>query len=457
MSYKSIAICILFSSVLFAQEYGTGALLNESKFILSPKSPPITRGDLKKLPIKFSLKHYTPTPKNQGNYSTCTGWATSYAARTILEAIKNDWRGSEVNKNAFSPSYVYNQIRPTDGCNGGASLIDGLELITKQGVLPFKEFGYDCERKVNDDDKKRANKFKVKEYREIISRTSKNKTLNIKKSLTQLKPIVAGIHCPKSLFRAKGVWHPNKKDYEKITSGHALTVIGYDDNIEGGAFEIMNSWGVDWGNGGYLWIRYEDFEHFCVWAGELIDEQNNKGYNQISSEIFIRKLNNKIFQLRKNENSYSLSEKLKVGDKFQLYLKNRIPSHLNIFSYDSTSGLKHIFPFDERTSEFIAYKNQTVIIPGEDYTFELDDNFGLSEFIIIVSTSELKEYISNFLSDSTKIKKDFHGLLSFLSSKIKVYLGSNLKDTKIILEDISKNNFASVVKIDINYTAREEK
>ena len=40
---------------------------------------------------------------------------------------------------------------------------------------------------------------------------------------------------------------------------HALCIIGYDDNRFGGAFEIVNSWSSDWGNSGYLWIRYRDF------------------------------------------------------------------------------------------------------------------------------------------------------------------------------------------------------
>jgi C1A family cysteine protease len=40
---------------------------------------------------------------------------------------------------------------------------------------------------------------------------------------------------------------------------HAICIIGYDDKRYGGAFEIVNSWGSDWGNGGYLWIKYNDF------------------------------------------------------------------------------------------------------------------------------------------------------------------------------------------------------
>jgi len=55
---------------------------------------------------------------------------------------------------------------------------------------------------------------------------------------------------------------------EKIEGGHAIVVVGYDDNMKiknniiggsesTGAFQIRNSWGADWGQNGYGWLPYE--------------------------------------------------------------------------------------------------------------------------------------------------------------------------------------------------------
>ena len=56
----------------------------------------------------------------------------------------------------------------------------------------------------------------------------------------------------------------------KANSGHALTVVGYNDNVcidvngdgtispsERGAFKIANSWGSDYANNGYVWVLYD--------------------------------------------------------------------------------------------------------------------------------------------------------------------------------------------------------
>ena len=50
--------------------------------------------------------------------------------------------------------------------------------------------------------------------------------------------------------------------------GHAMVIIGYDDNMYGGAFEILNSWGEEWGDNGYIWIRESDLIKYSLayWA-----------------------------------------------------------------------------------------------------------------------------------------------------------------------------------------------
>ena len=51
------------------------------------------------------------------------------------------------------------------------------------------------------------------------------------------------------------------KEKERIEGGHAIVLVGYDDNDDryggDGSFIIRNSWGTSWGNEGYGRLPYD--------------------------------------------------------------------------------------------------------------------------------------------------------------------------------------------------------
>ncbi len=78
---------------------------------------------------------------------------------------------------------------------------------------------------------------------------------------------------------------------EKIVGGHAVDAVGFDDNkvikngnVDGmetkGALLIRNSWGTDWGDGGYGWLPYEYvLQGLAVdWWSVLKNEWINTGH-----------------------------------------------------------------------------------------------------------------------------------------------------------------------------------
>ena len=72
--------------------------------------------------------------------------------------------------------------------------------------------------------------------------------------------------CPKVFHIKTSVWTTTPDDTlsDWKHSGHAMLVVGYDDNIAGGAFRVLNSWGTDWADHGFIWIKYKDFTQWCV-------------------------------------------------------------------------------------------------------------------------------------------------------------------------------------------------
>ena len=79
----------------------------------------------------------------------------------------------------------------------------------------------------------------------------KKKVDNVKRSLINGNPVVIGFKVEESFYSAKTVFEPDNLGSD---GGHAMCVVGFDDDKYGGSFEVINSWGPSWGNNGYMWI-----------------------------------------------------------------------------------------------------------------------------------------------------------------------------------------------------------
>ena len=284
---KILIICMLFASYSFGQ-FGTGLLFDDvasSEF--SYKKP--DKGYAGDLPSGFSLKAHTPYVKNQGNYGTCTSWATAYSAFTTAYAFSM----SLTNRNtitglAFCPYFMYNQVKADESCSSGSSIPLSLVLLIETVAKKFYAPVIGCGTEITSDLIKDASNFKINDAYILYEEGSKfpgelneaNITTfltskatpdhsDFKAALTTGTPIVFGAFIPNSFFAAKGsVWEPTYEERQNIGAAvlsnegmhqmHAMTIIGYDDNKYGGAYEIMNSWGEAWGNKGFIWIKYDD-------------------------------------------------------------------------------------------------------------------------------------------------------------------------------------------------------
>ncbi len=277
---RLISICFCLTC-LFAQaqeEFGTGLLPDDGTYETLPmQAPLVTRGIL---PSSYSLLKFCPEVKSQGGYSTCTGWATAYAARTILEAVKQEWTDRElITREAFSPLFVYAQIKnpAAVNCNIGTSITDALYLMKEKGVSKYSQLDVQCADNVSNDLMGPAKRYKIDGFK-ILLRSADDtatKLSNVKRAISENKPVVIGMYklpptFQTSLMNGKEDWDGDDKTYAaNRLLGHAMCVIGYDDNRKGGSFQIMNSW-INWGNKGIGWVKYNDFLKYTQQAYELI-------------------------------------------------------------------------------------------------------------------------------------------------------------------------------------------
>jgi Papain family cysteine protease len=424
-----INLLLLFTYALFSvttgQNYGTGLLIDDESFENNAKSVPLMRGDYQNLPMSISLKEYSPTPGSQGSYGTCTGWSSAYAGRTILEAMHNNWNKQEIDSNAFSPSYIYNQIKIGKGCFGGASIISALDVLKEQGGLKMSNFAYDCDLEVTDENKKSAQEYTIIEYREVSDKNTADKAIKVKKSLSEYKPIVIALDCPSSFYSAGELWTPKKTDYKRWSVGHALCVVGYDDEKYGGAFEIINSWSTSWGKGGYTWIKYEDFQYFCLFAFELIDKVIHEKYDwDLSGSLKFIESGNRPMRTTYGNSLFEMEKSYVSGTLFELFVSNNEPAYVYAFGTDTTNVTYKIFPFHNQMLAYLPYSENNFAIPDEGSYTMLDENSGTTYYCFLYSNEELD--IDLILEKFQKNNKTFE-------ENLKVALGNKLIDKSNIL------------------------
>jgi len=390
-----LAILVI-THVVQAQDvknFGTGCLFDSARYANIPLSAPLVRGNYN-LPSSASMRSFCPIPQDQGSSGTCTAWSTTYASRTILYSQRKKLTSpSEINTSAFSPSYVYNQIRLTNDCSYGAYISDALDLLKSQGCVTYKEFGFECSRAVTDKEKKKAKDFTIRDYKRLFvyDGTSRAVVTPIKKSLSENKPVVISMRCFGSLEKAKDVWNPPANSANDTNKGfHAMTVIGYDDTKFGGAFELMNSWGAEWGSNGFIWIRYADFQKNCMEAYEISDGYVEPAKPSFSGEMTFKLQDGKVMETTFQQSLYQMKQPYYSGTTFQFYLTHNEPTYLYVIGTDKSGKCSMLFPYDKTISPYLSYKTGTIAFPDEDHFIRLDTKKGTDYICAFYSKAPIR-------------------------------------------------------------------
>jgi hypothetical protein len=219
------------------------------------------------LPPRYVIpKNMFPTPMAQGYQQSCVGFAIGYAYCSYYYSVKNHWLPNSDDK-IFSPAYLYRLARSCENCKtcGVSNLKIAFDKWANTGNVTINSYPKylpkDCES-VDQNTQSNANdlakNYKMKDQYQSLD--IRNGDLSrIRTHIFSDHPVVI-LALINEKFKNLGprdslfVYKSKKPGVE----WHALTVIGYDDNKKpNGAFLIMNSYGPDWGDKGFLWIDTE--------------------------------------------------------------------------------------------------------------------------------------------------------------------------------------------------------
>jgi hypothetical protein len=354
------------------------------------------------LPERVSLERFAPTIKNQGQQGSCVAWSSTYAARTILEAAST---GAKPDQIAYSPAYTYNQIG-LEGCQG-SYIIKAMELMNNQGAVAYNEFPYDessCERQPPQSLLQTARANRMNGFTRLTNDegTGEISIRAIKEHLAKDVPVVIGMMVGQSFMQGmlgQKVWYPTNSDHSQMGfGGHAMCVIGYDDRLEGGAFQIMNSWGKEWGENGIGYVRYPDFKEFVreAYGVNPMPKRGAAANAPFACEMALVKWPQREYipLQYKNNNLFESTQAIPINQTFKIELANSNECYVYVFGQETDGSSYTLFPYPSKAdptksafSPFCGITGSRLFPRGKSLA---PDNVGTKDYMaVVVSKKEL--------------------------------------------------------------------
>lgn len=200
-------------------------------------------------PPFISLAKHSSRIEDQGDLSSCTGSALTSAYETMVNIKLPKHRGE------LSRLFVYYNERDMEGSitrDEGATLRSGIKTLKRNGVCLESYWPY-LDSLWSKQPTSRA--YENAQYR-IIDNYERLQLLDdMRYCLYQLKPFVFGI----PIFEDTQPEPLNEWTFaetgDRLLGYHAMVCMGYDDRKS--RFLVKNSWGTDWGLGGWCYVDYE--------------------------------------------------------------------------------------------------------------------------------------------------------------------------------------------------------
>lgn len=204
------------------------------------------------LPAVVDLRHKDCPIKDQGQLGSCS--ANAIGGMYEFDLMRNGHHSFVVSRLFI----YYNErlLENTVDSDAGAFLRDGLKVMKKYGVCHETSWAYDVLQfatKPSADCYRQATDHMVTIYSAVGQ-----DLISMKSCLATGKPFVIGFSVYDAFESAEvaatGILNLPTAS-EKLLGGHAVKVVGYDDNKK--HFIVANSWSTSWGDKGYFYIPYD--------------------------------------------------------------------------------------------------------------------------------------------------------------------------------------------------------
>lgn len=198
-----------------------------------------------------------PAPYDQGDLGSCTGNGLGGAVHYVLRksgAVDAHWLPSRL--------FIYYGERAREGTissDAGAAISDGVTVIQHQGVPDEKYWPYVVSRFTQ---RPSASAFsQALKHRVLSAGRVRGTHADLRTALSQGYNVVFGFSVFESFesdaVAASGIVPLPAAD-EQLLGGHCAVIVGHSDSRK--RYIVRNSWGTQWGQGGYCEMPYSYIE-----------------------------------------------------------------------------------------------------------------------------------------------------------------------------------------------------
>lgn len=228
-------------------------------------------------PAVLDLRPDLQPVRDQGRWGTCS----AMTAATIKEWQEKHDEFHNLDE-YISPLYIYN-FR-TNSPREGMFPRDTMRILLKQGSIKENSFPYVQENLDVVPSKKlmkEGAEMRIKSYARVDKSVDE-----MKKALYVNGPLYISMSVRSFNRYDYKFWLPLVDGTDVNYGGHAISVVGYNDR----GFIIQNSWGKNWGFGGYVTLPYSEIDYIReVWTTVDEDSKNFKA-NPPMVDIFFRRV-----------------------------------------------------------------------------------------------------------------------------------------------------------------------
>ena len=395
---------------------------------------------------------------------SCASWSTTYYQFTYEANKLNNVNTKEHNETAYSPVYTFSFLN--GGENVGSYNYEAYNFLKENGALRLSDCSLDDNLyswSTNTEAMIEALNTRVKnDYEATVN------VLNASENLNEIKQLLYGTDGTDGKILAINTTHffgwkykkainpeTNKSEWiathsveTKVNDAHAMTVVGYNDNIwcdindngsvddgELGAFKVANSHGEGYRNSGYVWVAYDALN-----KNSLVDGWESE--SEIRKPIFSHMTYNK------NSFYWIEVENKEVEYGGQLTIDTDYRNSLSVYAGRNTSistsisNMAQKFKLVGDSSKEISYKG-TIVFDYADLAEPISDYISDYNWFIRLkgnhnsSSFKITDNLSNTIVDFGDISTgDSYKPISLSMGDLNYDGVNDVKDSKILFNAV---------------------